>query len=354
MATTSGNHRAAVLPTKKSALKVTDRPTPTPGPNEILVEVKSIALNPIDVMQRDLGFPAISFYPAVLGSDVGGIIVSVGSSVNSDDLKPGTRVTAYAPCFFEKGKPDYGAFQERVIIPAENVSPLPHNISFNEASLLPMAVHTALAGFVCSLGLPRNTKFTAADKKGILIWGAGGSVGNAAVQVAKLFGFTVYTTSSTKNHEYLKSLGANRTFDYKSKLVESEIIKAAKEDGISLTQAFVGAGQYNQCLSVLKALKGNSKAKIAMAPFQLSMFWWRIFPGWGGADVNFIVAPATGKEKSEFFHFVFRVWLKEKLTSGEFVPSPKTIVISKGLESIQESLNDLKKGVSGVKLVVEV
>ena len=73
-----------------------------------------------------------------------------------------------------------------------------------------------------------------------------------------------------------------------------------------------------------------------------------------GVEVKFVAAPEDEKERLEFFHFVFRVWLKEKLEKGEFVPSPKIQVVEGGLESAQRGLDVLKKGVNGVKLVLDV
>ena len=73
--TPSGQHLATILPSKGSALEVTCRPTPHPGPNDLLIEVQSIALNPVDWYQRDWGL-AIASYPAVLGSDIAGTVVS--------------------------------------------------------------------------------------------------------------------------------------------------------------------------------------------------------------------------------------------------------------------------------------
>jgi len=344
----SGHHLATILPSKGAEFEVTHRPTPTPGPNELLIEVKSIALNPVDYYQREHGF-SIADYPAILGSDVAGIIISAGSSVTAEDLKPGTRVAAFASCFYEKGAPDYGAFQTRVIVPAANAVPLPHGISFNEASLLPMSVETAWAGWY-SIGLARDTKYTAADKKGLLVWGGASSVGSAAVQIAKSMGFIVYATASEKHHEYLKKLGASRVFDYKSENVVGQIIKAAKEDGVTIqTGCDAVRGALEQCMEVLKELKGEGMAKLASAP--------RLpedFPKVDGVEVKFIGAPADAEERTEHFHFVFNVWLKEKLANGEFVPSPKVQVIQGGLEAVNKGLDELKKGVSGVKLVLEV
>lgn len=347
--TTSPQHLAAILPSKAAGLlEINHRPTPTPGPHDLLIQVKSIALNPIDYYQRDMGFPPLDHYPAVIGSDIAGTVISTGSSVPSDAPKPGTRVAAFAPSFFTKGLPDYGAFQTRVLVPAANAVPLPSNISFNEGSLLPMAVVTAWSGCY-SIGIPRDTAYTPQDKKGMLIWGGAGSVGSAIIQVAKSMGFLVYATASERHHEYLKSLGASKLFDYKSENVVEDIVKTAKADGVTIQTGYDTAGQVKSCLDILKEFKGNETAKLATAvPPAEDM------PTVEGVEVKFVMAPQDEKERTEHFHYCFGVWLKEKLGNGEFVPSPKVQVVEGGLASIDKGLDELKKGVSGVKLVVGV
>ncbi len=342
-----GHHLAAILTSKGSPLQLTHRLTPTPGPNDLLIAVKSIALNPIDWHQRDHGF-AIASYPAVPGSDIAGTVVSVGSSVPSDAPQPGTRVAAFAPCFFVKGAPDYGALQTRVLVPAENVVPLPQGMSFNEESVLPMAVLTAWSGWY-TIGLPRDVAYKAPDKMGMLVWGGASSIGSAAVQVARLMGFQIYVTASEKHHGYLKGLGASTVFEYRAEDVVERIVRAAKEDGVTVRMGFDAVGQLESCLQILKELKGDGTAMLAEA-VPLSADSMKL----EGVETRFVAAPLDENERSEFFHFVFRIWLKEKLESGEFVPSPKIQVVAGGLEAAQEALNVLKKGVSGMKLVLEV
>ena len=213
----SDQNLAVILPSKGSRLEVIHRPTPTQGPDDLLIEVKAIALNPIDCYQRDVGFPPIPAYPAVGDSDTGGTIISTGSSVSSDAPKSGTRVSAFAPCFYMQGAPDYGALQARVLVPAVNAAPIPQGMSFTKASILPAAVTTVWYGWH-TIGLPCDTAYIAADKKGMVVWGGASSISSAAIQIAKLTGFTVYATASVKHHEYLKSLGASKVFDYKSKM----------------------------------------------------------------------------------------------------------------------------------------
>lgn len=310
-----GHHLAAILPSKGARLEVTERPTPAPGPNELLIEVKSIALNGVDGFQRKAGF-MLTHYPAVLGSDVAGIVLSVGSAVNAEDLKPGTRVAAFATAFFAKGDPDYGAFQTRVIVPAANAVPLPPFIDFNEASLLPMAVATAWAGLY-SIGVPYDTKYTDADRKALLVWGGGGSIGSAAVQVAKLLGFIVYATASAKHHEHLKTLGASRLFDYKDENVIEQIVQAAEDDGLTIPIVYDGVpgGQLTKDVEVLEKLRGAEIGRVAFAaPLPPD------FQQPDGIEVKFAMGPTEEKARNEHFRFIFNVWLKEKLASKEFVP----------------------------------
>src|SRR5437764_1056724 len=72
--TMAATHQAAILPQKGGPLSVGERATPEPGPNEVLIEVKAVALNPVDYFQRDFGMPPVPVYPAVIGSDSAGIV----------------------------------------------------------------------------------------------------------------------------------------------------------------------------------------------------------------------------------------------------------------------------------------
>lgn len=217
-----------------------------------------------------------------------------------------------------------------------------------------MAVWTTFSGFY-SIGLPRDAHYTPADKQGILVWGGASSVGSAVVQAAKSIGFVVYVAVSEKHSAYLKTLGASQTFDYKKPDVVSNIVSAAKADGVQINWGYDAVGQLDFSAEVLAKAKGVATAKLASAvPFV------RI-PGWEdsdgkkvpGVDAKFVLAPDGAEARTEHFHFI-STWLKEKLEKGEFVPSPKINVVGKGLESLNAALDKLKQGVSGEKLVIEL
>ncbi|EKG12758.1 Alcohol dehydrogenase superfamily zinc-containing [Macrophomina phaseolina MS6] len=338
-------HLAAVLPSAGSALQVQYRPTPTPGPNDLLIAVKSIALNPVDYNMRDYGFN-IASYPAVLGSDVSGTIISAGASVPSTPAYAlGTRVAAFAPAFFAQGLPDYGAMQARVLVPAANAVPLPDHVTFDEGALLPMAVATAWAGLY-TVGVPRDTRFAASDKQAILVWGGATSVGSAAIQVARLLGYAVYATASSTHHEYLQKLGAKRVFNYRDAEVVEKVVEAVRRAGETITVAYDAAGSLEQCQEILKQLNPQGGAKIAHAPPLPQPT-----PKVEGVEVKFVMSPTDAGERAEYFRFIFGDWLKEKLETKEFVPSPSIKIVG-GLDAAQAGLEELKAGVSGTKLVL--
>ncbi|MCJ1409925.1 hypothetical protein MMC19_004009 [Ptychographa xylographoides] len=343
-----GKHQAAVLLYKGGPLSVVNRITPEPGPNEVLIEVKAVAVNPVDHFQRDLGMPPIPSYPAVVGSDVAGLVVKAGSNV-FNALPTGSRAIAFASSFYQGGSPDHGAFQKFVLAQSECVIALPNSLSFEEGAILPLAVLTALSGWT-TIGISLGTKYTPEDKQAVLIWGGASSVGSFAVQSAKSMGFTVYTTASVRNHEYLKNLGAEAVFDYKASDVVSQIIDTVKRDGINLrTAVCVVEGSLHPTLDVLKQTKGDAVANVAHAP--------PLLPGapiLEGAQIKFVLPPTDAVERSDHMYKCFHVWLRDGLDSGTIVPSPHVQVEAGGLEGLNKALDTLKAGVSGTKIVVRV
>ena len=345
-----GHHLAAVLHKAGTPPSVETRPTPKPGPGDLLIEVHSIALNPVDGYMRDAGFN-LETWPTVLGSDIAGRVISAGPDVDTTKpwAKPGARVAAFAIVFYTKGNPDYGAYQKRVLVPTSSVTPLPDSVSFNEGALLPMAVGTSWGAWYTA-DIPRDVQHTLADKQGILIWGGASSIGSAGVQLARSQGFHVYVTASRKHHEYLKSLGATRLFDYHDADVVSQIVKAAKEDGVTVQVGYDAVGSVKECVEVLQQVKGDGAARLAAAvPSVRSPY-----PDVDDVIIKFSMPPSGEEARREFASFAYNVWLKEKLEKGEFVPSPRVKVVEGGLGGVNKALDELKAGVSGVKLVLEV
>ena len=352
----SVEHTAAILRGRGKVFDVTKRPTPTPGLYEVLIETKAVAINPIDHIQQSHGFK-IARYPAVLGSDVAGVVSAVGDGVL--DFKIGDRVTALAPAFFMKGSPNYGAFQEKVLVPEQYVSSIPISITYNDAAMLPLAVSTSWHAFL-NLGIRKDAVYRESDKRGILIWSAASSVGSAALQIAKSMGFYVYATASAKHHAYLQELGNGpgtvKLFDYHDPQLTAKISKEAEEDGVFVEMAILANGNLKDCIKVLAKAKGRSEtiARIISVPWSMQLIWWKMKPIWRKTSVIFVQPKGNEAEIKESYEFIFGTWLKQKLVDGGIVPSPKPFVIEGGIAAIQQGVTTWKKGVSGVKIVIEI
>jgi NADPH:quinone reductase-like Zn-dependent oxidoreductase len=344
--TTMPSHHAAILPQKGGPLSVEERTTPEPGPGELLIEIKAVALNPVDYYQRDFGMPPVPVYPAVVGSDTAGIVTKVGSDVPSGPA-PGTRVIAFASSFYQAGSPDHGAFQKYALAQSEGVIPLPDDLSFEQGAVFPLAVMTALTAWT-TIGISLDTKYSSSDKQAVLIWGGASSVGSFAIQSAKTLGFTVYATASAKHHDYLKKLGAHAVFDYKDSDVVSKIVEAVKKDGLKLTTAHCVVNDSLQpTLDVLKQTKGNEAAKVAHSPVLPEGH-----PTLENTEITFNFPSMDKSVRDKHMQKCFHGWLQDGLKSGAVVPSPALQVEPRGLENLNPALDKLRAGVSGTKIVV--
>nr|A0A8K1AWG4.1 RecName: Full=Trans-enoyl reductase tndF; AltName: Full=Talaronoid C biosynthesis cluster protein F [Aspergillus flavipes]QVR97765.1 TndF [Aspergillus flavipes] len=339
-------HQAAILPQPGGPLSVGMRPTPKPGPNDVLIEVKAVALNPCDYYQRDYGMPPVLIYPAVLGSDTAGVVVKLGSNVTTVP-GPGSRVIAFASSFYQGGSPDHGAFQTYTLAQSEGVIPLPDSLSFEEGAVFPLAVLTALTAWT-TIGMRLDTRYSPVDQQAVLIWGASSSVGSFAVQSAKTLGFTIYATASPEHHDLVKTLGADAVFDYKAGDVVSQIVSAVRRDGVQLHTAHcVVDGALQPTLDILKETKGDAPAKVAHSPVLPEGH-----PTLDNTQIIFNFPSLDEVARSKHMKEVFHGWLNLSLQTGEIVSSPNIQVENGGLSAVHAALDKLKNGVSGTKIVV--
>ncbi|KAI1075189.1 GroES-like protein [Whalleya microplaca] len=344
----SGIHSAAILPQKGGPFSVGERTTPEPGPREVLIEVKAVALNPVDWYQRDFGMPPVPTYPAVIGSDASGIVAKLGSEVTAVPT-PGSRVIALASSFYQDGSPDHGAFQQYALAQSEGVIALPDALSFEEGAVFPLAAMTALTAWT-TIGIPLDTKYTPQEKQAVLIWGGASSVGTFAIQSAKSLGFTVYVTASPKHHEYLKKLGAHAVFDYKASDIVPKIVAAVNNDGVKLHTAHcVVKGGLQPTLDVLKETKGDAVAKVAHSPVLPPDH-----PTLEKTEILFNYPPMDPAARDKHMYQCFHGWLQDGLKSGSVVPSPDIQVEGGGLGGLNAALDKLKGGVSGTKIVIPI
>lgn len=177
--------------------------TPTPKANEILIDIKAISINPVDVKIREMPKLLDQVYgtdrPLILGWDIAGVITDVGQNVS--DFKIGDKV------FGLVNFPGHGnAYAEYTCAPAEHLAKIPESTSFAQAAATTLAALTALQVL--------EPRIKAGDK--VLIHAGSGGVGHFAVQIAKDLGAYVISTSSADNRDFVLSLGADEHIDYKT------------------------------------------------------------------------------------------------------------------------------------------
>lgn len=180
-------------------LKLVEVPQPTIKPNEVLVKNHYTSVNPWDYKVRNGSMRIItgSKFPKILGTESAGVIEQVGNQVK--DFKKGDRVIAITGI-------KIGSYAEYIALPASSVAKLPDNVSFGAGATLPVVASTAYNA-LHALG-----KIKTGDD--VLINGAYGGVGIAAVQLAKLAGAHVTAICSTQNINQVVSLGADKVIDY--------------------------------------------------------------------------------------------------------------------------------------------
>jgi NADPH:quinone reductase-like Zn-dependent oxidoreductase len=183
----------------KDSLVFNEVSKPVVQANDVLIEVKAAAINPIDksiILGNLQGMLPIAL-PSTSAYDVSGIVVEKGNEVSNFEI--GDLVYSRVP------QVQMGTLAEFVVITSEVVSKKPGNISFEEAASLPLAGLTALQSLEYA-GIKENDK--------VLIHAGSGGVGSFAIQYAKTKGAYVYTTTSTSNVKWVKELGADRVIDY--------------------------------------------------------------------------------------------------------------------------------------------
>lgn len=216
-------NQAAWLNTKGARVKVGPADMAKPGADELLVENHAVAINPVDYKQQDVGI-FIQSYPTILGCDVSGTVVEVGSNVSG--FKQGDRVLAHCIGIMT-GTAAGMAFQKYSVVPVELASVIPEEMSFESAAVIPLGLSTAAAGLYekQNLGLPLPSASPKDTGKVILIWGGSSSVGSSAIQLAVASGLSVVTTASKHNFEYCKKLGATKVFDHSSASVVGDLVE---------------------------------------------------------------------------------------------------------------------------------
>src|SRR3954453_3916076 len=184
-------------------LHLAEVPDPVAGPGEVVVDIHAASVNAADYKVR-LGGGAYSGsgvkLPHILGRDFSGVVGAVGPGVT--DLRVGDPVFGVCDQGIE------GAYAENIAIKAAIIAKKPVRLGHAQAAAMALTSLTAL------WALEDTAKLKSGET--ILIQGGAGGVAGFAIQLAKHIGATVITTASAVNHEYVRSLGADRVIDYRS------------------------------------------------------------------------------------------------------------------------------------------
>jgi NADPH2:quinone reductase len=187
-------------------LRIEEVPAVPPGPGRVSVEIKASGANPVEAYIRAGIYPRKPELPYTPGTDAGGVVASVGAGVK--DFKPGDRVYVYALG---------GAYAERIDVERSRVFPLPAALSFEQGAALGVPYATAHRALFLHGGARKGET--------VLIHGASGGVGVAAVQLALRAGLTVIGTGGGDGAAFVKSLGAHHALDHRASGYQDEILR---------------------------------------------------------------------------------------------------------------------------------
>ncbi|MFI9722500.1 NADP-dependent oxidoreductase [Streptomyces sp. NPDC052396] len=207
-------------------LEYGELPEPVIGPDAVLIQVKAAGVNPVDWKAQagylDGMIPAV--FPVVPGWDVSGVVVRLGADVPG--FQVGDEVMGYAREDFLSR----GTYAEYVAAPVRTLARKPRRLSFEQAAGIPLAGLTAYQAL---------RAVDAGEGDTVLVHAAAGGVGSMAVQLARHFGARVIGTAGERNHDYLRSLGAEPVV-YGDGLAER--VRALAPEGVTAVLDLVGGG----------------------------------------------------------------------------------------------------------------
>jgi NADPH2:quinone reductase len=211
-------------------LRVVERPVPEPGPGEVRVRLVLSGVNPTDWKSRRGSGPGrpLPFPEKVPDQDGAGVVDAVGPGV--ERVRPGRRVWVWEAAYQRAD----GTAQEYVVLPADQVVPLPDDASFELGASLGIPALTAHRCLTVADGGPDRLAPGTLDGRTVLVQGGAGAVGHFAIQLARWAGARVLTTvSSPEKAELARRAGADHVINYRDSDA-AEAIRAIAPDGVDL------------------------------------------------------------------------------------------------------------------------
>jgi NADPH:quinone reductase len=220
-----------------TAMQVEAIADPQPSADQVVVRVQAAGVNPADWYVVNGLFqipPALPFTP---GFEAAGEIIAAGSATN---LQPGTRVSIVLPYLSEEAA-TFGAFAQQVVVPAQNAIPIPDRMDFAIAAAIPVMYGTTY------IALKHRAQIQPGEV--LLVTGATGATGSAAIQIAKHLGATVIaTTSGAEKMQRVKDLGADYAIDYKQENVADRVRNLTQGRGANVVFETVGGDLFEAAI----------------------------------------------------------------------------------------------------------
>ena len=254
-------------------LVLEDVPDPVAGPGEVLVRLRASALNHLDVWIRK-GLPSVP-KPRILGADGAGVVEALGIGVTGFSpgdpvvINPGVEVAGGA--IHVIGEHGDGTNAQLIPVPATNVYPIPHGLSFEEAAAFPLVFETAYRMLV--------TRARILKGEWVFLWGVGSGVSSAGLAVARALGArTIVTSSSDAKLERARELGADVVINHATDDVKAAVKEATAGHGADVVVDHVGEATWRTSLDVA-AREGRVAVCGATSgpnpPAALHRVWWK-------------------------------------------------------------------------------
>jgi NADPH:quinone reductase len=213
-----------------------------PKTDRVVVRVRAAGVNPADWYVVNGLFQIPPVLPFTPGFEAAGEILSARSAT---DLQPGTRVLITLP-YLNEGAANFGAFAEQIVVPAQNVVPIPDSIDFSIAAAIPVMYGTAY------IALKHRAHLQGGET--LLVTGATGATGSAAVQIGKHLGARVIAvTGGTEKVQRVKELGADDAIDYKQEDVVSRLKELTQGKGVNVAFETVGGDLFEAAVQSMAA-----------------------------------------------------------------------------------------------------
>jgi NADPH:quinone reductase-like Zn-dependent oxidoreductase len=229
--------RQAVIPRfgGPEVFEIREAPDPTPAAGEVRIRVRAAGINFADILARLGLYPDAPKPPMVVGYEVAGLVDGIGSGITG--LSEGDRLIALTR---------FGGYSDTVVVPAAQAFPVPDDLSDSEAAAVPVTYLTA------ALALYRMAALNAGET--VLVHNAGGGVGIAATQLARLRRATVIGTASAFKHDALRSFGVEHAIDYRHAIVADEVRRITRGRGVDVILDPIGGRSFEASYRMLAPL----------------------------------------------------------------------------------------------------